>query len=141
MPTKTILSSAQRTVIFDPPVRRVSIELLYTLGPDVLAQVARCRRGTNRIDCRTLDDYQLPMPAFEAMRVIGNLRLAVPTDFPEWHEERRMFPTRRITTMGRAVAAGELVDVTIKREQFLISPIWRFPFDDAAACPHYQPAG
>lgn len=49
MPTKTILSPAQRTAIFDPPADRATIERLYTLGPDDLAQVARRRRGANRI--------------------------------------------------------------------------------------------
>lgn len=45
MPTKTILSPAQRTAIFDPPADRATIERLYTLGPDDLAQVARRRAG------------------------------------------------------------------------------------------------
>ena len=49
MPTKTILSPAQRAVIFDPPADRATIERLYTLGPDDLAQVARRRRGANRL--------------------------------------------------------------------------------------------
>jgi hypothetical protein len=49
MPTKTILSPAQRAAIFDPPLDRATIERLYTLGLDDLAQVARRRRGANRI--------------------------------------------------------------------------------------------
>jgi Transposase and inactivated derivatives, TnpA family len=49
MPTKTILSPAQRAAIFDPPLDRATIERLYTLGPDDPAQVARRRRGANRI--------------------------------------------------------------------------------------------
>ncbi|MCH4554371.1 hypothetical protein MKW35_17250, partial [Aestuariibaculum sp. L182] len=70
---------------------------------------------------RTLDDYQLPVPTFEAMRATGDLRLAVPTDFPEWYEERRTLLVRRMTEVERAAAAGELVDVTIERGQLLIS--------------------
>jgi hypothetical protein len=49
MPTETILSPAQRAAIFDPPADRATIERLYTLGPDDLVQVARRRRGENRI--------------------------------------------------------------------------------------------
>ncbi len=49
MPTKTILSPAQRAAIFDPPANRATIERLYTLGPDDLAQVAQRRRRANRI--------------------------------------------------------------------------------------------
>ncbi|MBB6229311.1 hypothetical protein FHS79_003512 [Polymorphobacter multimanifer] len=49
MPTKTILSPTQRAAIFDPPADRATIERLYTLGSDDLAQVARRRRGPNRI--------------------------------------------------------------------------------------------
>lgn len=82
---------------------------------------------------RMLDDYQLPVPAFEAMRATGDLRLAVPPDFPEWYEERRTLLTRRVTEVERAAAAGELVDVTIERGQLLISPIRRSPSDDAEA--------
>lgn len=70
---------------------------------------------------RTLDDYQLPMPAFEAMRASGDLRLVVPTDFSKWYEERRTLLARRMTEVERAAAAGELVDVTIERGQLLIS--------------------
>lgn len=49
MPAKTILSPAQRAAIFDPPADHATIERLYTLGPDDLVQVARRRRGPNRI--------------------------------------------------------------------------------------------
>jgi hypothetical protein len=49
MPTKTILSPSQRAAIFDPPADRATIERFYTLGPDDMAQVARRRRGANRI--------------------------------------------------------------------------------------------
>ena len=49
MPAKTILSPAQRAAIFDPPADRTTIERLYILGPDDLVQVARRRRGPNRI--------------------------------------------------------------------------------------------
>ena len=49
MSTKTILSPAQRTAIFDPPTDREVIDRLYTLGPDDLVQVCRRRRGANRI--------------------------------------------------------------------------------------------
>jgi TnpA family transposase len=83
--------------------------------------------------CRTFDDYQLPVPVFEAMRATGDLRLAVPTDFAEWYEERRTLLARRMTEVERAAAAGELVDVTIERGQLLISPIRRSPSDDAEA--------
>ena len=82
---------------------------------------------------RTLDDYQLPMPAFEAMRASGDLRLVVPTDFSKWYEERRTLLARRMTEVERAAAAGELVDVTIERGQLLISSIRRSPSDDADA--------
>ena len=82
---------------------------------------------------RTLDDYQLPVSAFEAMRASGDLRLAVPTDFPEWYGERRTLLARRMTEVERAAAAGELVDVTIERGQLLISSIRRSPSDDADA--------
>ncbi|MBS86318.1 DUF4158 domain-containing protein, partial [Sphingobium sp.] len=82
---------------------------------------------------RTLDDYQLPMPAFEAMRASGDLCLVVPTDFSKWYEERRTLLARRMTEVERAAAAGELVDVTIERGQLLISSIRRSPSDDADA--------
>ena len=49
MPSMTILSRAQRTAIFDPPFDRATIERLYMLDPDDLAQVARRQRGTNRL--------------------------------------------------------------------------------------------
>lgn len=49
MPTRTILSPAQRAAIFDPPADRATIERIYTLGPDDLAEVVRRRRGANRI--------------------------------------------------------------------------------------------
>ncbi len=82
---------------------------------------------------RTLDDYLLPVPAFEAMRASGDLHLAVPSGFPEWYEERRTLLTRRMTEVERAAATGELVDVTIERGQLLISPIRRTLSDDAEA--------
>jgi len=82
---------------------------------------------------RTLDDYLLPVPTFEAMRASGDLRLAVPSGFPEWYEERRTLLTRRMTAVERAAAADELVDVTIERGQLLISPIRRSPSDEAEA--------
>lgn len=49
MPSRTILSPTQRAAIFDPPADPASIERLYTLGPDDLGQVARRRRGANRL--------------------------------------------------------------------------------------------
>lgn len=49
MPAKTILSSGQRSAIFDPPNDRELVERFYTLGPDDLVQVCRRRRGANRI--------------------------------------------------------------------------------------------
>ena len=49
MPSRTILSPAQRAVIFDPPSDSATIERLFTLGPDDLAQVARRRRRANRL--------------------------------------------------------------------------------------------
>mgnify|MGYP006284784145 FL=1 len=49
MPSRTILSPAQRSAIFDPPADRATIERLYTLGPDDLGQVSRRRRGPNRL--------------------------------------------------------------------------------------------
>lgn len=49
MPAKTILSPGQRAALFNPPGDRDTIERLYTLGPDDLAQVCRRRRGANRI--------------------------------------------------------------------------------------------
>jgi hypothetical protein len=82
---------------------------------------------------RTLDDYQLPVPAFEVMRADGELRLAVPTDFPEWYEERRTLLARCMTEAERGTAAGELVGVTIERGHLLISPIRRSPSNDAEA--------
>ncbi|MBD8641704.1 Tn3 family transposase [Sphingomonas sp. CFBP 13733] len=82
---------------------------------------------------RTLDDYLLPVPAFDTMRTDGNLRLAVPSGFAEWHEDRRTVMTRRMTEVERAAATGELVDVTIERGQLLISPIRRSPSEDAEA--------
>ncbi|MFX8457270.1 hypothetical protein ABTL49_19120, partial [Acinetobacter baumannii] len=78
-------------------------------------------------------DYLLPTPAFDTMRADGNLRLAVPSGFAEWYEERRTLLTRRMTEVERAAATGELVDVTIARGQLLISPIRRSPSDDAEA--------
>jgi hypothetical protein len=82
---------------------------------------------------RTLDDYQLPVPAFEVMRADGELRLAVPTDFPEWYEERRTLLARCMTEAERGTAAGELVGVTIERGHLLISSIRRSPSNDAEA--------
>lgn len=82
---------------------------------------------------RTLDDYLLPVPAFETMRADGNLRLAVPSRFAEWYEDRRVQLTRGMTEVERAAATGELVDVTIERGQLLISPFRRTPSDDAEA--------
>lgn len=49
MPSRTILSPAQRSAIFDPPPDQATIERLYTLGPDDLGQIARRRRGANRL--------------------------------------------------------------------------------------------
>lgn len=49
MPSRTILSPAQRSAIFDPPADRATIERLYTLGPEDLGQVSRRRRGPNRL--------------------------------------------------------------------------------------------
>ncbi|WP_242121280.1 Tn3 family transposase [Sphingomonas lacusdianchii] len=49
MSTKTILSPGQRAAIFDPPADRETVERLYTLGPEELAQIGRRRRGANRI--------------------------------------------------------------------------------------------
>jgi len=82
---------------------------------------------------RTLDDDQLPVPAFEVMRADGELRLAVPTDFPEWYDERRTLLARCMTEAERGTAAGELVGVTIERGHLLISPIRRSPSNDAEA--------
>ncbi|WP_400135457.1 Tn3 family transposase, partial [Bacillus thuringiensis] len=82
---------------------------------------------------RTLDDYLLPVPAFETMRADGDLRLAAAPGFARWHEERRTLLARRMTEVERAAAAGGLVDVTIERGQLLISPIRRSPSDEAEA--------
>ncbi|WP_260591699.1 hypothetical protein [Sphingomonas sp. TF3] len=68
---------------------------------------------------RTLDDYLLPVPAFEAMRASGDLHLAVPSGFSEWYEERRTLLTRRMTEVERVAATDELVDVTIERGQLV----------------------
>ncbi|MBH0619177.1 Tn3 family transposase, partial [Salmonella enterica] len=82
---------------------------------------------------RTLDDYLLPVPAFEVMRASGDLRLAVPSGFFKWYDGRRALLVRRMAEVERAAAAGELVDVTIERGQLLISPIRRAPSDDVEA--------
>ena len=42
---RTLLSPAQRSALFDPPDDRPTVERLYTLGPDDLAETARRRRG------------------------------------------------------------------------------------------------
>jgi len=49
MPSRTILSPAQRSAIFDPPADRATIERLYTLGLDDIGHIARRRRGANRL--------------------------------------------------------------------------------------------
>ena len=82
---------------------------------------------------RTLDDYLLPVPAFDTMRAHRNLHLAVPSDFAQWYEDRRTVLTRRMTEVERAAATGALGDVTIERGQLLISPIRRSPSDEAEA--------
>jgi TnpA family transposase len=46
---RTLLSPAQRAVLFDPPDDRPTVERLYTLGPDDLAETARRRRASNRL--------------------------------------------------------------------------------------------
>ena len=44
-----ILSPPQRVALFDPPSDPAVIERLYTLGPDDLIEVFRCRRAASRI--------------------------------------------------------------------------------------------
>ena len=97
----------------------------------------RLGSGSIRVDgsraYRTLDDCVLPSPAFDTMRADGNLRLAVPSGFAEWYEDRRTLLTRRMTEVERAAATGELIDVTIERGQLVTSPIRRTPSDDVEA--------
>ena len=118
----------------DDDIGTTSVGEFHDLGNRVLDG---CIDGVIWVDgsraYRTLDDYQLPMPAFEAMRASGDLRLVVPTDFSKWYEERRTLLARRMTEVERAAAAGELVDMTIERGQLLISSIRRSPSDDADA--------
>jgi hypothetical protein len=71
---------------------------------------------------RTLDDYLLPVPAFENMRADNTLNLAVVPDFTAWIDERRTLLTKRMSEVERAAEADELTDVTIERGQLLISP-------------------
>ena len=82
---------------------------------------------------RTLDDYLLPVPAFDTMRADGNLHLAVSSGFAERYEDRRTLLNQRMTEVERAAATGELVDVTIERGQLVISPIRRTLSDDVEA--------
>ena len=49
MSGKTILTPAQRTALFDPPSDLATIERLYTLGSQELAEIFRRRRPANRI--------------------------------------------------------------------------------------------
>jgi TnpA family transposase len=49
MAGKTILTPAQRTALFDPPSDLSTIERLYTLGTEELAEIFRRRRPANRI--------------------------------------------------------------------------------------------
>ncbi|WP_338142447.1 Tn3 family transposase, partial [Sphingomonas koreensis] len=80
---------------------------------------------------RTLDDYLLPVPAFENMRADNTLNLAVVPDFTAWIDERRTLLTKRMSEVERAAEADELTDVTIERGQLLISPFRRIVSDDA----------
>lgn len=78
MPTKTILSPVQRTAIFDPPADRATIERLYTLGPHDLVQVARRRRGGNRIGHAVqLCDLRRPGRALVAGKAVPDAMLGL----------------------------------------------------------------
>ena len=49
MAGKTILTPAQRNALFDPPSDLATIERLYTLGSEELAEIFRRRRPANRL--------------------------------------------------------------------------------------------
>ena len=49
MASHTILSPLQRAALFDPPNESATVQRLYTLGPDELAQAVRRRRAANRL--------------------------------------------------------------------------------------------
>jgi TnpA family transposase len=49
MAGKTILTPAQRAALFDPPSDTATIERLFTVGSEDLAEIFRRRRPANRL--------------------------------------------------------------------------------------------
>lgn len=90
---KTILSPPQRAALFDPAVDDTTVERLYTLGTDDLAQVFRRRRASNRLGFavqlsylrrpgRPLEPGELPPPTL--LRLLAGQIGCQPEAFTEY---------------------------------------------------------
>lgn len=120
---RTVLPKRLLTSFIKPRWRKVVQQAERTIDRrayDIAVIVHLCERlgsGSIWVDgsraYRTLDDYLVRTLAFDWMRADGNLRLAVPSGFTEWYQDRRTVLTQRMTEVERAAATGELVDVTI----------------------------
>ncbi|MBS0503142.1 MAG: Tn3 family transposase [Proteobacteria bacterium] len=72
---------------------------------------------------RTLSDYLLPKPAFEAMLVDQNVPVAVDTSFSVWLDDRRQRLNARMAEVNRKALKGRLPDVILGDGGLKISPL------------------
>ena len=72
---------------------------------------------------RTLSDYLLPKPAFEAMLLKQNVPVAVDTSFAAWLADRRQRLAARMAEVNRKALKGQLPDVILDDGGLKISPL------------------
>ena len=72
---------------------------------------------------RTLSDYLLPKPTFEAMLLEQNVPVAVDTSFAVWLDDRRQRLNARMAEVDRKALNGQLPDVILDDGGLKISPL------------------
>lgn len=84
MPSRTILSPAQRSATFDPPADQTTIERLNTPGPDKLGQVAlrRVRRCLPPHCLLTTKSVAEPMTSPTVLRARRRFSIIAPRPKP-----------------------------------------------------------
>lgn len=80
---------------------------------------------------RTLSDYLLPKPTFEAMLLEHNVPVAVDTTFADWIAERRQRLDARMREVNRKALKGQLPDVLLDDGGLKITPLRNAVPDEA----------
>lgn len=93
MAGKTILTVAQRSMLFDPPVDAEAVVRLYTLGSEELAEIFRRRRPANRLGfavqlCYLRDPGRAlragERPPTTILALLADQLACTPTDFDDY---------------------------------------------------------